>query len=79
MWCGDTEEMTDQRPRVLADADVDALLTPERTRTWVRDALRAHTFGQLSAPARAEAPVPAHRRATGGWYGCVCCCANSWW
>ena len=75
LWCGDTEEMTDQRPRVLADADVDALLTPERTRTWVRDALRAHTFGQLSAPARADAPVGGRSlRLTAGqehgdWFG----------
>ena len=75
LWCGDTEEMTDQRPRVLADADVDSLLTPERTRAWVRDALRAHTFGQLSAPARADAPVGGRSlRLTAGqehgdWFG----------
>lgn len=49
--------MTDLRPRVLGDADVDPWLTPERTRAWVREALEAHTFGRLSAPARADAPV----------------------
>ena len=67
--------MTDLRPRVLGDADVEPLLTPERTRRWVRDALRAHTFGQLSAPARADAAVGGRSlRLTAGqehgdWFG----------
>lgn len=53
--------------RLLTDADVSAALTPERTRTWMREALRAHTFGDLTAPARTDAMIGQRRlRLTAG-------------
>lgn len=53
--------------RLLTDADVRAVLTPERTRTWMREALRAHTFGDLTAPTRIDAMIgPRRLRLTTG-------------
>lgn len=64
--------------QILTDDDVGRWLTPTRTREWMRAALKAHTFGELSAPARADAQLGQRRlRLTagqahapeGGWFG----------
>lgn len=53
--------------QILTDDDVGRWLTPTRTREWMRAALKAHTFGELSAPARADAQLGQRRlRLTAG-------------
>ncbi|MDO5710634.1 MAG: hypothetical protein Q4P32_02690 [Micrococcales bacterium] len=67
--------MTDLHLRVLGDDDIEPWLTPARTRAWVSDALAAHTFGELIAPARTQAAI-GHRslrltagQVSGNWFG----------
>lgn len=63
---------------LLTDDDVRAVLTPEVARSWMRAALRAHTFGELSAPARTDLMIGDRRlrltageahHTDAGWFG----------